>query len=194
MKIFPVSPVGFAVLAIILLAGSCSSDVAPGGEVTSSPELRSLFQDDQNARLGDSDEPTGPADQRRRLRVCELLAEGAVRTAEDQFHAAMILNHTSLKFCGDDMVSASPENYYLGHCLAASSLEKGHEEARLLVAQTIDRYSYYTTGQQKYGTHRTIDFETGQEILAPVDSTVTDQERAKYGVPALADLQKMYGK
>jgi hypothetical protein len=152
-----------------------------------------MFADDQEARTGNDDEPMGPGDAKRRLRVFELIAEGAVATAEDEFHAAMILNHTSLKYCGEEIVCASPENYYLGHQLAASSLVKGHEAARMLVAQTIDRYQYYTTGQQKYGTHRYIDTDAGREVLAPVDGTITDEERAEFGIPPLAELEEKYG-
>ena len=99
------------------------------------------------------------------MRVFDLLASDSVVTAEDKFHAAMILNHTSLIFCGEEVVSGNPENYYLAHRLAQEALTMGCQEARLLVAQTMDRYSYYTTGVQKYGTHRVIDMETGAEVV-----------------------------
>lgn len=188
-----VQPMSFLVfLLMISWQVACVSEEPEIQIRPSSVELGQMFAEDQEARTIDSDEPMGPGDLERRKRVFDLLAKGAVVTAEDKFRAAMILNHTSLKFCGDEIVSGNPENYYLGHQLAQEAMAMGYSEARLLVAQTIDRYLYYTTGEQKYGTHRIIDMETGAEIVVPVDPSVTDEERAEYGVPPLADIAGRY--
>ncbi|MCP4574572.1 MAG: hypothetical protein GY838_19655 [bacterium] len=173
--------------ASLLVLGACSPGGSDDGPIDSA-ELRDLFTADQSARSADNEDPTGPGDLERRRQVFELLAAGGMQTPADKFHAAMILNHTHLKFCGDEVVSASPENAYLAYRLARESLDAGFEPARLLVAQTLDRHSYYTTGKQKYGTHRVVDPKAGSFNLAPVDSTVTDAERAEYGIPPLADL------
>jgi hypothetical protein len=57
---------------------------------------------------------------------------------------------------------------------------------------TIDRYLSMTEGYQKYGTSRVNNQVTGKEELVPVDRKTTDSERAKYGVPPLAELLKKY--
>lgn len=49
-----------------------------------------------------------------------------------------------------------------------------------------------TDGYQKYGTNRFINQRTGNEELAPIDRQTTDEERAQYGVPPLAQLLKLY--
>jgi len=46
--------------------------------------------------------------------------------------------------------------------------------------------------EQKYGTNRFINQKTGKEELAPIDRATTDAERARYGVPPLADLLERY--
>jgi hypothetical protein len=47
-------------------------------------------------------------------------------------------------------------------------------------------------GQQKYGTNRLYNQTTGKEELVPIDRSVPDSERAKFGVPPLAELLKQY--
>jgi hypothetical protein len=50
----------------------------------------------------------------------------------------------------------------------------------------------FTVGHQKYGTNRVYDQTTGKEALVPIDRSVPDSERAKYGVAPLADLLKQW--
>ncbi len=183
----PIPPLLLA-CCVILLVFACAGEQPATHAPVSCAELAHMFTQDQADRNADSDEPTAPKDRERRKRLFELLADGAVVTAEDKFRAAMILNHTSLKFCDGRIVSASVENYFLAHRLAMESFEAGNQDARVLVAQTIDRYSFYTTGQQMYGTHRVWNSELEKEFTAPVDPSVTDAERAVYGVAPLADL------
>lgn len=154
------------------------------------PELKALFDEDQAARHG-NEKITRSDDDRIKL-VLELLAKDAAKTPEDKFHAALVLQHTPLGFCEKRMVSESSYNYLLAHYLAKQSYETGYKDARGLVAVTIDRYLWLTEGHQKYGTQVAINQETGKEEWVPIDRSVPDSERAKYGVSPLAELLKSH--
>jgi len=151
-------------------------------------QLRELAKEDRDSRTGKKVERT---DEERRLLVFELLARGAVVGPEDKFDAALILQHTELKFCGKDMVSASPENYLLAHDLFESAYQAGFKDARYLIAASLDRYLSFTKGYQKYGTNRVFT-DSGKEEWVPIDRKTTDAERAKYGIPPLAVLLKQF--
>jgi hypothetical protein len=153
------------------------------------PELARLAQDDQSVRAGSDGDWNDDA---RRRRVLELLAEGQVSSPLDRFHAALVLQHTGLYVCEGNLRSTSPENYLLAHHLARQALAGGVEDARLLVAQSIDRYLAFTEGRQRYGTNRLIDPDSGEQYLVPIDRAVSDEERAEFGVPPLATLLARY--
>lgn len=124
--------------------------------------------------------------------VLELIAKGELKGPEDQFDAALVLQHTPMDFCGKRLVSKSADNYLIAHYLFVSAYDGGYKDARYLVAASIDRYLWMTEGYQKYGTNRAFDQVTGKEELVPIDRKTTDSERAKYGVPSLAELLKQY--
>ncbi len=157
-------------------------------------ELKTLRQEDQASR-GVPAEGIGKitrSDNDRIKRVLELLAQGAAQTPEDKFNAALVLQHTPATFCGKRLIGRSPDNYLLAHFLARQSFEAGYADAGMLVAQTIDRYLAFTEGRQKYGTNFFPNQKTGKEELAPIDRNVPDSERARYGVPPLAELLKQF--
>jgi hypothetical protein len=161
-----------------------------GGAVESANALlRELAHEDQASRRGQTFART---DADRVKVVLAELAKSSVRTPEDKANAALVLQHTGMTFCGEELVSLSPDNYLLAHHLANAALDAGYEQARFLVAQTIDRYLSMTEGMQKFGTNRFINQETGAEEWAPIDRNTTDAERAKYGVPPLAQLLKQF--
>ncbi len=164
-------------------------DPAPATVRPSNALLRELAREDQAARSGQTIVRT---DAERVKLVLAELARNAVQTPEDKTNAALVLQHTGMTFCGDKLTSLSPDNYLLAHNLAAAAFEAGYDDARFLVAQTIDRYLSMTEGYQKYGTNRFINQETGAEEWAPIDRSTTDAERAKYGVPALEILLKQF--
>lgn len=151
--------------------------------------LRELAKEDQDSRRGKKVDRT---DDDRISIVLSMIGQGEVREPEDKFNAALILQHTGLTFCDKQLVGKSPDNYLLAHHLAKSAYEAGYKNARSLVAMTIDRYLTFTAGYQKYGTSRLNNPETGAEELVPIDRKTTDEERAKYGVPPLAELLKEY--
>lgn len=171
-----------ALLTVALFA--CGAQpVAPAP--TDHAELAAIGAEDQAVRMGKDDVSSDDA---RRRRVMELLAAGAVATPQDKFNAGLVLQHTGLTFCEGKLVATSPENYLLAHELLKAAMAGGVTDAPYLVAATIDRYLSFTVGTQKYGTNRIIDQDTGAELLVPIDRSVTDAERATYGVPPLDSL------
>ena len=162
-----------------------------GGIAAQDKDLRSLVAEDQAVRIHPEAKVARNDVDRIKL-VLELIAKGAARTPEDKFNAALVLQHTPLEFREGKLVSVSPHNYLLAHYLALEAYEGGYEKARQLVAQSIDRYLSFTEGRQKYGTNRIINQSTGEEELVPVDRSVPDSERAKYGIAPLAELLKKY--
>lgn len=151
--------------------------------------LKVLAKEDQDSRSGIN---ISRSDEERLKIVIEELGNGNVRTPEDKTNAAIVLQHTGLTFCNNNLTSISPYNYLLAHHLAKSAFEDGYKEAKYLVAQTIDRFLSFTEGYQKFGTNRLINQQTGKEELVPIDRNTTDAEREKYGVPPLSQLLKQY--
>ncbi|HET9167626.1 MAG TPA: hypothetical protein VFP11_16615 [Candidatus Angelobacter sp.] len=157
-------------------------------------ELKKLAQQDQAVRMLPPEEAgkVGLNDDDRVQLVLEFLAKGTVQTPEDKFYAALILDHTPLASCEGRVVAKSPYNFLLSYYLARQSFEAGYKSAGILVAQAMDRYLSFTVGHQKYGTNRVYNQTTGKEELVPIDRTVSDSERAKYGVQPLAELLKQW--
>jgi hypothetical protein len=107
---------------------SCAPTQAPGTAqtaptVSSNSVLTELAREDQAYRRGAKVERRD--EDRARLVLAEL-AKGSVRTPEDKANAALVLQHTGMTFCGDKLVSLSPDNYLLAHELAKSAFEAGH--------------------------------------------------------------------
>jgi tetratricopeptide (TPR) repeat protein len=144
-------------------------------------ELFDIYEEDQSDRSGQIDwSLVAPRDEERRRRVKEILEAGNVKAADDYFHAAMVLQH-----------GRGPEDYKLAHELAleASELDADHSTARWLAAAAKDRYLQSIGEPQIYGTQfRKVD---GKWTLEPIDeSAVTDEERARWGVPPLASAKE----
>lgn len=171
-----------ALLLLLLLA-------LPGAARADHPRLRELAREDQAVRMG-QDDPS--SDDARRAEVLGLLARAERLTPRDKFHAALVLQHTGITSCDGRLVSLSRENYLFAHHLFLAAMDAGIAGANQLAAAAIDRYLTFTTGRQKYGTNRLIDQETGREELVPVDRTVTDEERQRFGVPPLEELLRRF--
>jgi len=152
-------------------------------------ELARMAAADQSDR---AEQEGGWDDDARRRRLLELIATGALQTATDKLHAALILQHTPGKVCEGRLQSASPENYLLAHFLAKAAMDEGLDAARSLAAQTIDRYLSFTEGRQRYGTSQLVDLESGEVYLPEIDRSVSDEERAEYGVAPLERILAAY--
>jgi hypothetical protein len=143
-------------------------------------ELLSLYEADKQERI-DQPKANTPAykamrarDLARRERVTEMAAAKELSTAEDYYHAAHIMNH------GDTIDDARN-----AHLLALRSREMGYRPARWLAAASYDRWQMYQGKPQKYGTNYVYDGQ--KDRLWDVDPETTDEERAEWDVPPLAE-------
>jgi hypothetical protein len=114
-------------------------------------------------------------DRARRQRVEELMGSEALQAPEDYFHAAMVFQH------GETL-----DNYWRAHELAKRGAELGHPNCRWLAAAAYDRWLMNQGKPQKYGTQYTAN-EDEPYRLWDVDPTTTDDERATWDVPPLAE-------
>ncbi len=115
-------------------------------------------------------------DAARRAAVAALVGAGALHSAEDYFHAALIMQH------GDSVADAGQ-----AYDLARRATELGHAPARWLTAAARDRWLMYQSLPQTYGTQFVPD---GQRYrLWELDPATTDDERAAWDVPPLAEQE-----
>jgi hypothetical protein len=120
----------------------------------------------------------GKRDAERLKRTREIAAQGGLKEADDYFCAALVLQHSS-----------ETADYEQAHrwCLKALELDPDLANARWLAAATEDRYLMDQGKPQHYGTqYKKVE---GKWILWQVDPAVTDEERAKWEVPALAEAR-----
>jgi hypothetical protein len=116
-----------------------------------------------------------------------LLAQGRVKTADDFYHAAFILQH-----------GTKPADYLLAHSLALAAAARGKTEAQWIAAATLDRYLMAIGQPQIYGTQYVRDARAGAAAgltMDPYDRTlVPDTLRTALGVPTLAEQQARLAK
>ena len=143
-------------------------------------ELASLYKADKQERINQPRVNTAEykamriRDLGRREHVMELVAANKLHTAEDYYHAAHIMNH------GDTVDDARN-----AHLLALRSSGLGYRPARWLAAASYDRWQMYQGKPQKYGTNYVYDGKGDR--LWDVDPKTTDEERAEWDVPPLAE-------
>jgi hypothetical protein len=142
-----------------------------------SVRLGELYIEDQSARTVETIDWNEVArlDQEHQVEVMGYLQAGQVVTAFDLYYAAMIFQH------GD-----CPEHYLLTQELTQRAINKGSGMARWLYAAATDRYLMSLGQPQLYGTQARCYPETGC-FLWPVDPAITDEDRADYNVPPLAE-------
>lgn len=149
-----------------------------------SKRMKKMFQQDQSARHGimshkDRWAKLEKGDQARRVEVMRYLAEGKLASADDFFNAAMIFQHGT---CAD--------HYKLANQFSEKAMNMGNHDARWLYAASLDRYLMTLGKPQKYGTQYQQNQKTGKWELYTVDPATTDEERARYDVPPMAETQK----
>ena len=138
-----------------------------------------------------------------REKIFEMLASNQVITPMDRYRAALILQHTAAKMCDGQITSISSENFLLAYHLSSaawSQLKLKNDTITIIknniprmVALNYDRYLLFTRGFQKFGTQFVFDDKTGDMLLAPVDTTLSnDEERIKYNVESLSSLLSKY--
>jgi hypothetical protein len=143
-------------------------------------ELLSLYEADRQERVNQPRVGTPEyllmraRDLKRRERVMELVEDNQLRAGEDFYHAAWIMNH------GD-----TPNDARHAHLLSLLAHKSGYRPARWLAAASLDRWLMYQGKPQKYGTNYLFDGQ--RDRLWDVDPQTTDEERAEWDVPPLAE-------
>lgn len=147
------------------------------------PELARIYEEDQGDRRDAPDKidwlVIGPRDKARRKRVLEILKVGGAHSSADYLHAAMVFQH------GNEQA-----DFQRAHDLAvrAAELDSTNDTAKWLAAAAKDRYLMNTGKPQLYGTQfRTLN---GRWELYRVEPSITDEERAKWNVPPLAEARR----
>ncbi|MEN9937714.1 MAG: hypothetical protein RLZZ387_4293 [Chloroflexota bacterium] len=143
----------------------------PGGTENPSAELERLA-DEQINDLDSEAEDRGSRAKERRERVVELYAQGAIQSAADNYHAALVMLY------GEDLA-----HYELARTFARRAAQAGEGRAWSVVATSWDRALIARGEPQRFGTQ--FIRENGRWSLGRVDATISDAERAMYGVPPL---------
>ena len=112
-------------------------------------------------------------------RVRALVATGAVRSPEDMYHAAVLLE------AGDQF------DCLRAHVLASAAALEGHEEARWLAASSLDRYLHDMGQPQLFGTQFGQRSVQGELVgtIEPIDRLLPDELRARFDVRPLAESE-----
>jgi hypothetical protein len=76
----------------------------------------------------------------------------------------------------------------LAHTLALAAM-RAEPLARRVAATAYDRLRMLAGAPQKFGTQGVV--RDGQRVQWPVDPATTDSERAKWGLPSLAELVEL---
>jgi hypothetical protein len=146
---------------------------------TVSDQMGILFSQDQKARTRENIDWTNVSleDAQRRIEVLNYLKDTKLFLASDFYRAAFIFQHGNC-----------PEHYKLTNDLAVKAIELGHQDAKWVYAVSLDRYLISLGKPQKFGTQYTSR-DGCTYILEPLDPATTDDERAAYDVPSLAEAE-----
>lgn len=101
------------------------------------------------------------------------MADHALATAEDYYHAAMIFQHGEVL-----------EEIWQAHVLALEAAELGSTPARWMAAAALDRWLMMQGQPQRYGTQFVPDGTRYR--LWDVDPATSDADRTAWDVPTLA--------
>ena len=150
------------------------------------PELQELVNADQLDRQSlqggpESFQKITERDRVRRARVAELLAQGAARTGNDFFAAALVFQH------GDTL-----SDYARTRELAKEAARLGHPHGLWLTAAAWDRWLMSAGYPQRFGTQYRLDAASKQMKLYPIDTSVSDAERARWGFPPRAEVPERF--
>lgn len=157
-----------------------------------SARMKVMFAADQADRQGAIDwKRVVPRDQERRKEVMGLLKAGKLVTGTDLLTAVLVFHHGE---CSN--------HHLLASALAGKALELDKSIPRWIYPETFDRYLVSINKLQKYGTqYATVltryNSYSGQpegcDILeAAIDPSITDAERAKYGLSPLTQFMTDY--
>jgi hypothetical protein len=146
------------------------------------PDLLRLYLEQQQDRSRPADAQTTPAlveaAARRRSAAWALVEQGRAKRADDAFHAASLLVESDRQ---EEVARAAD--------LARQALASDPDllAVRPLVATAVDRAAMLAGRPQPFGT-QLVEVE-GQWQVYNVDPAVTDDERAEWGLPPIAEAR-----
>ena len=169
----------FAIALLVASVGLHAQTHADNGR------LKAIYESDQQARRKTPIDWTVVAEQDRahRAEARTLMQAGALRTAADYFHAAMVFQH------GEEL-----DDIRLAFSLAqiSATLDPAHKRARWLTAAAWDRTLMSKNVPQWYGTQYYQPAPGAPTELYKVDeAAVTDAERASMQVPSLQEARDL---
>lgn len=169
---------GLLILTLIFSACTQTSQDRPSID---NVKLASLYQADQTERTGAIEDWSIIAenDSKRRIRVLEMMDADSLVTANDYYHAAMILQH------GSDSVA-----YKLAWDLAviAVSLDSTHHSVVWLTAAAQDRFLLSIGKPQVYGTQFVV-YSDVWYLQVLDQSAVSDTDRQRKGTRTLSEIE-----
>jgi hypothetical protein len=176
--------------SLVVLTGplKCMAQNKNEPESPVAAELKQIYEADQGDRVGpnaifgkkDKWAEMRSRDEERRVRVHQLLAEEKVKSADDYYHAAMILQH-----------GTGPQDFLLAHILAGAAAQLGLKKAKWLAAASLDRYLQGVGQPQVFGTQYLSSHEDGSWTQEPFSAALlTDSLRQVYDVPLLAETRQ----
>ncbi|MBS1965684.1 MAG: hypothetical protein JST60_07665 [Chloroflexi bacterium SZAS-1] len=143
----------------------------PRGFEDPSAELERLAEEQINDLDTTGDERTRRGRERRE-RVLALYGQGALRSAQDNYFAALVMLY------GDDIA-----HFELAKTFGQRASVLGEPRAWSVIAAAWDRSLLGRGKPQRFGTQFVR--ENGRWSLGEVDPRITDMQRALYGVPPL---------
>jgi hypothetical protein len=149
-------------------------------------ELTRLHNEDQSDRTPADGKAidwskVAPRDKARLARTKEIYSQNQLITANDYYHAALILQHGNV-----------PEDFLLAHefCVVAITKGKNDKQTRWLAAASEDRFLMNIGRPQRFGTQYQAYPATAPYKLYEVDKGVTDELRRNMNTPSLAEARQ----
>ena len=173
----------------VMIVGALVNSIAYAREAAGTlekdnEELARLYKEDQADREPKDGKPidwavVGPRDRAREDRVKALYSQDKIKTANDYYNAAMVLQHAQ-----------KPDDYLLAHELCVVSISKGRQDSRWLAAATEDRFLMNIGRPQRFATQYRSTTLNDPVKLYDVDPTVTDAHRREMNAPSLNEARK----
>ena len=167
-------------------AQSVGSECSKNVPRSASSELAEMFTEDQIDRSA-LDAERGfqqwqeilVHDKAHHARVLELIHQGGLQSAEDYYHAAMIMQHGN-----------EPTDFMLAHILATAAALKGSKPAKWLSAASFDRLMQKLSQPQIFGTQYFRKMEEPYTMNPIKSDVISDQVRNVFSVPTLLESKE----
>lgn len=158
---------------------------------TDNLKLQELYQADQKDRERIYETPEALKELRhrdamRKTLVYEMASKGEVNTANDLYHAAVILLHGS-----------EPKDFLAAHRYSMIASINGHKPSRWMAAASLDRFLMAVGLPQVYGTQFEHNpDENKYQLRLPIDDAhILHFEKKFFGVPPVLErLQQLNGR